>query len=1769
MSEIDAIAELITGAQGFSPTVHRGISIRLSGKAYDAIHDPAASPEDIAQKILSQTSRRALGMHWSTDLGQAREFASKSPRTGSSDLPIVLHAEHPAPEDIETRPFMLNRREVHGPEHWEQEVPVRKGRDVQVTGVSWRPHEPHPAADANGWVHYNLNSSMPHTAAKQAAEGYWMSHRPQRGPKITDITSGESALPADTYDHPEYYADTSEPGIGETMQRLRELRGKPSSSMVTVYRSAPAGSTTHFNPGDWVSLSKEYAASAGRHPTDPSQDMPVYSAQVPAEHVEQTGDYLPEQGYWGPKVPVQHAKAAKVAANSGVMEYLDARHPGLEHFVTERPDSLTLNKIVVPKDRRGQGKGSAYMRDLLDYADQHGKRVDLTPSADFGGTKSRLQNFYRGFGFTPNKGRNRVFESSEDMVRPVQSQPEVVATVKDPEFEWPKLWDSAMKFATKAMDTGEPDFLFHVQASWTDVRRKAKDIRKSGGVRILAWRNGELTGQVQGDTNVYETNIVFVPGSRTVGAWNCGCAWAAYSWGRTGRWKKFEGRQCAHSLALQYEAQAQRMFGKDIRLDVDTPHWIDPTIPVRVPNSYDRDKGRHSVKVALSAEPKYEDYGNDIDRFSNDRHQWRNDVRRSLSMGETSPEHAQELGYSGLGHDQSNGALSWKPLPKTLYHVTTNVPAVHQQGLKSRAELAQQFGKGLGGGEDDTISYTDEPQAARNILHSVKEFHNVVTGKTTPQNLWDSAARGEGTSRPFHTDIANYYDSAWKPGDPIPRELDATLHGMKIKQGLASQDEMDAKEPGWLPHPDSDALGANGKLHTLWQRDASPEERREDAANLYKRFSAFREGAGGHPDPLFFSTDLAGFAATNPAEHGIVKAHPKPGAQGYQLGSLGEWRTTTGQNVDVDRSHDPKTAAATIHYMRNNSGMRNVPGFSQDVEPWGKYLTEQDPHVPPPEGWEHGDVTFANPLHIEHDGGAWKQRLSQQHGGLTGQALSNALMDKGHDGVITHDKYGIGEIVDLRPPEGDRYVTASASLLHRGVMVETDPYELRDIHAQGGMPAVHEHLRNLALRQEGIGTHWTTRPEIAQGFGAGPMHGDKNNAEQGQRTYLPYYNTMTVPVMLHGQIDPQHVETDPEKLRDAMVEGHGWNSLNFKNESEKLIKPGAPVHVTSMEAALPSDPQWMDKLGHEIDYADDLTQSDLGAHTWQPISGDVGIRHTAALSADESTEVGIVPSKYEGHPGHPLHELDTPKGNSDLRWHLINEHGYERGDIGRSPKQVHDELHATEDGVFHPQFNASYDTIVHHRHKTAAQDPDLSVSDHLQQAGIPLTPEVTGMPTAVAYAGQVVDVLDAIADRLEQHAAATAEAQVALPSIGFAQTRECVVAARAEAAAVQEALSERWAVRDTLGAVDGPAGTESFLLDHVIVGQTSSETVDDQAHAKGAGAEWRAQLSPENEDLVRRWEKMRNGELLSGDERKSMRNLVKGAPEVPDTVYRGALSAGRSGWKPLLQKHQPGAMINFARNSSVTTRPEVAAGFGHVVYEIQGQHHSRGIGNTLHEAIMPPGKYVVQSANMRDDFPFRAAIDGKTLAKTTRLHVVLHPAESEKTADHTDMWPPYLTERPDEYGDLVPVNESRHNARGPIMSEDDAKASGLVGPYWHGTSKRRAADIRSGGFRQPRLPNWEMGGQGTIEEIDKGNTHRTYFADNPQGAWDHAVANHGKDNAALLKVYLHPDHIETDSGGGWYPSTQVRDVTHAAVVPEHITPPAMTSEEKLLAEEQH
>lgn len=101
------------------------------------------------------------------------------------------------------------------------------------------------------------------------------------------------------------------------------------------------------------------------------------------------------------------------------IEDIKSKNPDVELDLYENKSTkeISLSKIVVPKEMRNQGVGTEIMHDVTRYADANQSRINLTPSNEFGGSKSRLVNFYKGFGFVENKGKNRDFSTREDMYR--------------------------------------------------------------------------------------------------------------------------------------------------------------------------------------------------------------------------------------------------------------------------------------------------------------------------------------------------------------------------------------------------------------------------------------------------------------------------------------------------------------------------------------------------------------------------------------------------------------------------------------------------------------------------------------------------------------------------------------------------------------------------------------------------------------------------------------------------------------------------------------------------------------------------------------------------------------------------------------------------------------------------------------------------------------------------------------------------------------------------------------------------------------------------------------------------------------------------------------------------------------------------------------------------------------------------------------------------------------------------------------------------------
>ena len=77
---------------------------------------------------------------------------------------------------------------------------------------------------------------------------------------------------------------------------------------------------------------------------------------------------------------------------------------------------ICINRIEMQE--QGNGRGTALMELICEWADKNKVTLTLTPSTSFGATSTtRLIGFYKRFGFVLNKGRNSNFATRQAMYR--------------------------------------------------------------------------------------------------------------------------------------------------------------------------------------------------------------------------------------------------------------------------------------------------------------------------------------------------------------------------------------------------------------------------------------------------------------------------------------------------------------------------------------------------------------------------------------------------------------------------------------------------------------------------------------------------------------------------------------------------------------------------------------------------------------------------------------------------------------------------------------------------------------------------------------------------------------------------------------------------------------------------------------------------------------------------------------------------------------------------------------------------------------------------------------------------------------------------------------------------------------------------------------------------------------------------------------------------------------------------------------------------------
>ena len=214
----------------------------------------------------------------------------------------------------------------------------------------------------------------------------------------------------------------------DSFAAIQAARNNPDAD-VMIYRAVPMNAPDDINAGDWVTTSPRYARDHGEANLD--GDYRIVTEQVKAKELATDGNSVHEWGWWpsqdriaaetpvAPMRPVTQPEVAPMRGVGGsVEETLQAKYPGVKLSISgDAERGFTLNRIEVPKSERGSGIGTKVMNDFTAMADASGAAVRLSPSGDFGGSPSRLRDFYKRFGFVDNAGKNKDFGTREAMLR--------------------------------------------------------------------------------------------------------------------------------------------------------------------------------------------------------------------------------------------------------------------------------------------------------------------------------------------------------------------------------------------------------------------------------------------------------------------------------------------------------------------------------------------------------------------------------------------------------------------------------------------------------------------------------------------------------------------------------------------------------------------------------------------------------------------------------------------------------------------------------------------------------------------------------------------------------------------------------------------------------------------------------------------------------------------------------------------------------------------------------------------------------------------------------------------------------------------------------------------------------------------------------------------------------------------------------------------------------------------------------------------------------
>lgn len=112
---------------------------------------------------------------------------------------------------------------------------------------------------------------------------------------LDDMTKND-LVDNDFYNNMHYYYDFRNDINKLSANKIKHYKNKP-EELVTIYRATPKGVKT-INPGDWVTINKNYAIEHSQNHINPDLEKTIISIQVPAKTLIWDGNDINEFAYF-------------------------------------------------------------------------------------------------------------------------------------------------------------------------------------------------------------------------------------------------------------------------------------------------------------------------------------------------------------------------------------------------------------------------------------------------------------------------------------------------------------------------------------------------------------------------------------------------------------------------------------------------------------------------------------------------------------------------------------------------------------------------------------------------------------------------------------------------------------------------------------------------------------------------------------------------------------------------------------------------------------------------------------------------------------------------------------------------------------------------------------------------------------------------------------------------------------------------------------------------------------------------------------------------------------------------------------------------------------------------------------------------------------------------------------------------------------------------------------------------------------------------------